>query len=87
MSFPAKYNGRCLGCDEGISIGEDVSRVDTDQGRVTVHTTHVEDGEMHVEIRESRTTPADTMPRGKTVRDRCDRCFMVPASNGICGCE
>lgn len=29
----------------------------------------------------------EVMPRGRTVADRCDRCFMVPASNGACGCD
>lgn len=84
--FKAKYDGRCPSCDEPISIGEDVSMVDSDRGRITVHAQHVEDGEIHVETSARPDPITSTMPRGKTVRDRCNRCFQVPASNGVCGC-
>ena len=29
----------------------------------------------------------DVMPRGKSARDACLRCFQVPSSSGVCGCE
>jgi len=61
---------------------------------------HAEHGYIHEECvyradevsqipRDERTrsgrTP-DTMPRGRTAKDRCGVCFQIPASNGACGC-
>jgi hypothetical protein len=31
--------------------------------------------------------PATVMPRGRTARDMCLRCFQIPSSNGDCGCD
>jgi hypothetical protein len=85
MSFPARYDGSCPACDDPIEVGEDVSMVDSDRGRVTVHSLCAED-RIFINARQ-RVDHTEVMPRGKTARDVCTRCFMVPASNGICGCE
>lgn len=29
---------------------------------------------------------AQVLPRGKTKADVCQRCYMIPAANGVCGC-
>jgi len=85
--FKAKYDGRCPSCDEPISQGEDVTMVDSDRGRVTVHAHHVDDGEIHIETGPRADHTTGTMPRGRTVSDRCGVCFQIPASNGDCGCS
>lgn len=30
---------------------------------------------------------SQVMPRGRTARDACGRCWQVPANNGACGCH
>lgn len=78
--FQAKYDSRCPSCGNAISVGDDVTMVDSDRGRVTVHVQHVEDGEMYVEVQEWTDRTTATMPRGKSASDRCNRCFIVHAS-------
>lgn len=87
MAFPAKYNGQCIPCDELISVGDEVTMVDSDRGRITIHAHCAEDGEIHVESRSGRPDHTATIPRGRTASDRCNRCFQIPASNGSCGCD
>lgn len=75
--FKARYEGRCPSCDNAIGIGMNVTMVDTDLGRVVIHESCAEDGEIHVETRTRVDHTTGTMPRGKTAADRCDRCFLV----------
>lgn len=39
------------------------------------------------EIDQTEDKKIQVMPRGRTVKDRCMKCFQIPASNGVCGCE
>jgi hypothetical protein len=64
----------------------DVTLVQSNRGTVTVHV-ECAGAEMVTESSDDRDHTPTTMPRGKTARDVCTRCFMVPASNGVCGCE
>jgi hypothetical protein len=87
MSFPARYDGMCLPCGEPIVQGESITN-HPDAGYV--HEDCAEDvgktPQTAVERRVRDDPARATMPRGKTARDRCDRCFMVH-SPGQAGCE
>lgn len=78
--FKARYHGNCAMCEEYISPGDDVTMVESTRGRVTVHVHHVQDGEQLLEPEHRFNPLVDTMPRGKTAADRCDRCFIIHAS-------
>lgn len=84
--FLAKYKGRCPMCDDPIEPGDDVTMVDTQAGRVTIHGPHVQDDEIDPDRAPRTHSTPRTMPRGRTAQDRCSRCFQVPANNGACGC-
>lgn len=89
--FSAKYHGLCLSCDEDIKPGESIVS-HPDAG--FIHEECIEDVGS---VRESNgadfdsftwgRAPIAVLPRGKTSKDRCGKCFQVPASNGVCGCE
>jgi Fe-S cluster biogenesis protein NfuA len=79
--FTARYPGTCGGCGSEIDAGDTVF-YDGD--------TLVGDGCCAGDSTlsaEARTTIAQVMPRGKSVKDRCSKCFQIPASNGACGCD
>lgn len=92
--FPAQYDGACISCSHRILAGdhvfyapgnEGVSGLDCcgdkdDADLVVVQLRDTED-EANLTVDASQ-----VMPRGRTVQDRCDRCFQIPASNGACGC-
>lgn len=76
MAFPARYEGLCIPC------GEDIKRDDM----IILHRVHGYIHEECADIDPSESTRDEqvivprerpTMPPGKTVRDRCDRCFLV----------
>lgn len=91
MSIPAKYNGLCVPCGEDINQGDPIT-LHPDAGYV--HEDCAEDVGKVAESNGADFNPRDrgrapgiaVMPRGRTTKDRCDRCFQVPASNGACGC-
>lgn len=85
--FQAKYDGRCPVCENPINKGDNVSMVDSDRGRITIHEEHMQDGEIHVETGTKGDHTTGVMPRGRSATDRCGRCFQVPANNGACGCD
>lgn len=86
ISFPAAYAGRCGNCGEPFQAGAEVFY--DDQDSLLVVECCGEEGQGAVHGAEQQTVKVDqVMPRGKTARDRCDRCFQVPASNGVCGCS
>jgi hypothetical protein len=84
MGFPASYAGRCGNCGENFGPGTQVTYAQPDDLLIGMECC----GELEEPVSaESQVTPADkVMPRGKSARDRCDRCFQIPASNGVCGC-
>jgi hypothetical protein len=81
--FPASFPGRCGVCGEIYGPGDEV------------YFSMPEDiltgweccGEADEPRAEREKVPVPVMPRGKTAKDKCPRCFQVPASNGVCGCD
>lgn len=69
--FTARHRTRCAACDEPIEPGQD-ARASGDGGWI-----HADDD--YEPAVETRTRRPD--------RPVCTRCFMVPASNGVCGCD
>lgn len=87
-TFPAKYSGLCIPCGEEIQRDDEITHHEV-VGYVHVHCINDADAEAPGLPRERRspaTRAVDVMPRGKTVRDRCDRCFLVhtAAQGGEC---
>lgn len=92
-TFQAKYQGACHACQAMIYPDDDVFYVNdnligmeccggkTDEELTPMVT--LEDGMPAMDIEVPREL---VMPRGRTARDRCGKCFMVPASNGSCDC-
>jgi hypothetical protein len=83
-SFQARYNGLCVPCGRSIEKGEWVVR---SKGHGYTHEECRDPEADHTAYSnedEEDTTPRaslrSVMPRGKTVADRCDRCFMIHAS-------
>lgn len=82
-SFEAKFPGRCADCRREFGQGEMVEYDGED--RIVASAccgSTTEDGQ----DRERVSAVAEVMPRGRTARDRCSRCFIIPAANGVCGC-
>lgn len=80
MAFLARYEAKCSGCEGMIFLGDNVTMIDTDRGRITVHVLCA-DG-----FATGTTPPSLVLPRGKTAADRCSSCFIVH-SPGQDGCE
>ena len=87
-SFAARYRGTCGACFEPIDIGDEVGY--SSEG-VLVDMECLAAGAIaspvHPRGDEAPDIEATTLPRGRTIADRCDGCFQVPASSGSCGCE
>jgi hypothetical protein len=85
--FPARYHGLCFPCDQSIQQGDSIVNH-------PVHGYIHEDCQWDADsIAESDPEPRNrsshtpvTMPRGKTARDRCERCFLIH-STGQVDCE
>lgn len=91
--FPAQYQGDCVSCSAAILPddkvfyapgNERVSGVDCcgdkdDADLTVVQARDTEDEGLTVEL-------AQVMPRGRSARDACPKCWLVPAANGTCGC-
>lgn len=82
--FNARYAGRCTSCGTPFEIGAALFYTDDDA---------LAGQECCGGEEEPRTAPLDVvpadrvMPRGRVAGDRCSRCFQIPASNGVCGCD
>jgi hypothetical protein len=81
-SFPAAFAGHCADCGKAFDAGDHIEFNDEDQRVVTECC-----GELSAPERGDGTTPLVVMPRGRTVADRCPNCFLIPSSNGACGCD
>lgn len=87
-AFPAQYPGLCLPCGQDIRPGESIVN-DREVGYI--HEDCVDDvGKVGVESNgagfDSFTRgrpPITVLPRGKTGKDRCDKCFIVHASGQV----
>lgn len=82
-AFPALFDGRCSGCGSPFERGSMVF-YSAEEGILLLDSCCGEDVQLP---EERRATEPDVMPRGKTKKDRCNKCFQVPASNGVCGCD
>lgn len=80
----ARYDGLCGNCREPYSKGDHIVN-NGDNGYVPVDCGCLEDmseptGGDEVGYRERRRKLADFMPRGKTARDACPKCFIIHAT-------
>lgn len=86
-AFRARFSGHCDICDSEIDAGDFI--VGHPEARF-IHEDCAQDADRVPQTprtgRPARDPVPDTLPRGKTAKDRCDMCFQVPASNGTCGC-
>lgn len=83
--FPARYAGHCDPCDDEIKPGEFII-AHPDAGFI-----HEECAEYVGKAPESNgadsnsfnrgRAPITVLPRGKTAKDRCNKCFIVHATN------
>lgn len=87
-TFPARFSTLCLPCDSLIEPGDECVRHD-EVG--TIHLHCLDKVDEHIagqpaERREGVVRTIDVMPRGKTARDSCNRCFLVhtPAQGDDC---
>lgn len=72
--WPARYPGTCGNCGQSFDVGDEIRR---DGGTIVGTMCCTIDGP-----REPDHTP-EVMPRGKTARDRCDRCFIVHGTGQV----
>lgn len=88
MAFPAKYRGFCLPCGEDIQQGEYITN-HSEYGYIHEECTDIEPAKS-TQTRERTTADGsprvDVLPRGKTGKDKCNKCFIVH-SPGQGGCE
>jgi hypothetical protein len=82
--FAAKYPGRCAECDQDFEPGDPVGY--TDEGQLVGMLCCYESPHRPIDEAVRKATGHTTLPRGKTKADRCDTCFQIPSSNGVCGC-
>lgn len=85
--FPARYQSLCIPCGEEIKRGE---MIVLHPDAAYVHEECAEDVGKVVESNGADfdsfnrgRAPIAVLPRGKTAKDKCDRCFIVHASNQV----
>ncbi len=83
--FTAKFPGSCARCGTPFDAGADVFYVGGDlyasDGCEDI--TEESIGAEFDSFTRGRTPGIAVMPRGKTKRDRCDKCFMIHASGQV----
>lgn len=83
MSFSASYGGRCGGCGRYFDPGEEVAY----ETGGTLLAVDCCDGLVTPPAPPRAAGPEPTMPRGRVLADRCDTCFQIPSTTGVCGCS
>ena len=83
MSFPARFSGtKCADCQRTIYKDE---LIEWNQDDEIIGSRCCGTGD------EPRSVTADglerVLPQGKTRADMCARCFQIPSSSGVCGCD
>lgn len=76
--FVATYPGKCSGCGDRFPVGSNVKY--DDEGNIHLVGSHV----CNSGFEDNEDKPV--LPRGRSVADRCPTCFIIPSSNGVCGC-
>lgn len=89
--FTANFKGKCASCLLPFEAGESIRRNPQDERQYIGSTCcgdlaldHTRDDDGPDLMMGNRTV---VMPRGKTAKDMCPRCFIVPSSNGSCDCD
>jgi hypothetical protein len=85
MSFEAKYAFTCGTCDERHPVGT-TAQYDADHTTVSAVHCAEQPPESNGAGFDSFTrgrAPIAVLPRGKTGKDRCDKCFIVHASGQV----
>lgn len=82
--FAAHFPGRCGKCGEVFDIGTNVFYTTPDDILLGWDCCGASD---EPDAASMVTPPDRVMPRGKTARDACGRCWQIPATNGACGCD
>lgn len=90
-AFQAKFRGTCGGCGLVFPEGAGVY-YDDDDVLLAVNCCGEPDAEtfdsqLFPPERQAKDIIARVMPRGASVKQRCGRCFQIPASNGACACS
>ena len=84
ITFAAQFDGRCGPCGSPFKMGDDVFYNDDDALVGSDCCGNADE----LRISTDGTAPRiEVMPRGKTVRDRCNHCFQISSNNGMCGCD
>ncbi len=83
--FAAATAGKCGICATTYHAGEKVTRTEDDLLVVIGCCGDLLDEESNEATDQSTKLPP-VMPRGKSKKDMCPRCFQIPASSGVCGC-
>lgn len=96
-AFSARYAGKCGNCGEGFQAGDLVQYADADgelcgvdccgQGGSASSASLLFDEQREANREDPALAAVMVLPRGRTARDKCGKCFQVPASNGVCGCD
>jgi hypothetical protein len=97
-TFEAQYPGTCATCAAAFSVGDDIfyapnaeapSGADccADRPDSDLLPTVRPDDSLSVDENDPSTVIARTMPRGRTAADACPRCWQIPSSSGVCGCD
>jgi hypothetical protein len=84
--FEAKYPFRCGTCGERHPAGA-YAQYDADHTTLSAVNCADTNLESNGAAFDRGRAPIAILPRGKTAKDRCNTCFQVPASNGVCGCQ
>lgn len=87
-SFLASYPGRCANCGDMFEVDDEVfyDADDALRGEACCGDHGAPDAVRGTA--ETLAAPIErVMPRGASAQDRCDRCFQIPSSNGVCGCS
>lgn len=88
--FPARYNGLCNPCAEDILKGQSITN-HREYGYVHEECALAdeqprESDEQPTEYPSHGRAPIAVLPRGKTAKDRCDKCFIIHTPGQV-GCE
>lgn len=96
--FNAEFDGRCATCAGPIIPGDSIFYApdsDAPSGmnccgersdeELAVYQNR--DDSLSVDEDDPATNIARTLPRGKTAADKCGKCWQIPSSSGVCGCD
>lgn len=96
--FIGKYDGTCATCTAPIAAGDEVFQAPGNEGysglqccgdrgddELVAH--QRADDNLTVDDEDPADAIAQVMPRNRTARDACPKCWIIPAANGACNCD